>query len=1316
MEELNMKKNSPEKIGASAKASELPGKAIQEPVDRLGQLTSIYETVGDIIFLLSVEKEGHYRFLSVNPAFSRVTGLPDEAVVNRLVNEVIPEPSLSMVLGKYLQSIQTRTIVRWEEVSDYPTGRLTGEVSISPVFDTHDRCTHLVGSVHDVTERKKNEQILRESEEKFKHVFDCSVMGKSITQISGEVNVNQATCDMLGYSQEELQGRKWSEITHPEDVEQSQTEVNALVSGEKEKTNFVKRFIHKNGSVIWVEVGSAIHRDLDGKPLYIISTLNNISERKRAEEALKESEQRYRNIIENSTVGIYQSTPDGRYLDVNPAMARIYGYASPAEMCSQVTDIASQVHVDPTRRRDFLQILEEKGQISEFVNQNYRKDGSIIWTSTNSRVVKDKDGRVLYYEGFMTDITTRKQAEEHIRQSEMELKKAQAYAHVGSWMWDIKNNQLSWSEEMYNIFGIPREDFTGNLDEVVANAIHPDDRAEVERVNLSVVNEGKPIPLEYRILHPDGSERVVWAEAGELERDEDGKPTLLRGIAMDITERKQTEQALRESEERFRALIEHSQDAITLLAADGTVLYDSPSIEKVLGYLPTERIGQKVFDTVIPSERQGLAKNFASFARDLGAVARSEAHFIHKDGSTRMIEGIRTNLLEEPAVKAIVVNYHVVTDRKLAEDALLESEIRFRTLFEQAAVGVALLETETGHFVSINKKYCAFLGYTLEEMLGKTLQDISHPEDIQKNLDNNALLIRGEINEFSVEKRYICKDGRVVWGNLTASPLWKPGTKPDIYYHIAIVEDITDRKQAEEALKLSELRFRAFVEQAPVAIGVFNLDGKGLFINSKFKETLGLQSVEEAVGRPAFEYFAPQFREESRERTRRRQLGLPVPAEYESVAIRADGSAFPVVLEIAPIQLSNGIASIAFLRDITDRKLADAEIARRVEELDALQKTLLEITAARDLSGLLENVVVRACQLVGSPGGGLYLNELEKGQVRCVVSYQTPGNYVGLVLQHGEGVAGKIAQTGQPLNIPDYHTWSGRAPAFEQEKPFSSVLGVPLLWGGQVTGVIDLLNYEAGKTFNQSDLDLLNLFAGHAAIAIENARLLNTSMTGELEVRLLSTRLADAEENERRRIARELHDQVGQSLSALSINLNILHSQTPEYLPGFKRRLEDSLMLIDQTTDHIRGLMSELRPAVLDDYGLKAALDWVAGKVAGRTDLKVQVEGDCKRFSARVEISLFRIAQEALANITCHARAHQVRINLSQVGADLCLSIQDDGIGFNPKSTHELGKSGLGLRLMRERAASIGGNLQVESTPGLGTTITVKYHDQDPAG
>jgi PAS domain S-box-containing protein len=164
-------------------------------------------------------------------------------------------------------------------------------------------------------------------------------------------------------------------------------------------------------------------------------------------------------------------------------------------------------------------------------------------------------------------------------------------------------------------------------------------------------------------------------------------------------------------------------------------------------------------------------------------------------------------------------------------------------------------------------------------------------------------------------------------------------------------------------------------------------------------------------------------------------------------------------------------------------------LRRQAQELDALQATVLDITIPHELPTLLETIVERAARLLDAPSGGLYRCDAERQQVHCVVSYSTPGDYRGTTLEYGEGAAGTVAQTAAPLVIDDYGTWEGRAPAFEQERPFRAVLAVPMIWQGAVTGVIDIVRYEEGACFTEEDLALLTLFANHAAIAVENTRL-----------------------------------------------------------------------------------------------------------------------------------------------------------------------------------------------------------------------------------
>jgi len=213
-------------------------------------------------------------------------------------------------------------------------------------------------------------------------------------------------------------------------------------------------------------------------------------------------------------------------------------------------------------------------------------------------------------------------------------------------------------------------------------------------------------------------------------------------------------------------------------------------------------------------------------------------------------------------------------------------------------------------------------------------------------------------------------------------------------------------------------------------------------------------------------------------------------------------------------------------------------------------------------------------------------------------------------------------------------------------------------------------------------------------------------------LRALTAQMAEVAEAERQRLARELHDQVGQNLTALGINLNIVRTQMPEETAApVRSRLDDSLSLVEQTAARIRDVMANLRPPVLDDYGLVAALHWYREQFTRRTDIAIAVEGEepVPRLAARVENALFRIAQEALTNVAKHAQATQVTVTVEVDSGTLRLAVADDGIGFDPAHPAEPdGGRGWGLLTMTERAEAVGGRCRIESYPGQGTRVIVE--------
>jgi PAS domain S-box-containing protein len=336
----------------------------------------------------------------------------------------------------------------------------------------------------------------------------------------------------------------------------------------------------------------------------------------------------------------------------------------------------------------------------------------------------------------------------------------------------------------------------------------------------------------------------------------------------------------------------------------------------------------------------------------------------------------------------------------------------------------------------------------------------------------------------------------------------------------------TECRRAEEALLTSEKRYRELFENANDGVYTHDLAGNFTSFNRLAEQVSGY-TRDEALKMNIAEIVAPEYLGLAR-RMIARKVTKGVSTTYELEIVAKDGRRVPVEVSTRIIyEGENPVEVQGVARDITERKLVEEELRkhrdhleelvaertaelmraneqlrrevaerkrveealrRRAEELAALQATVLDVIASLDLPTLLQTIVERATRLLNAPGGGLYLCDPEQGEVRCVVSHNTPRDYRGTVLKYGEGAAGTVAQTGEPLIIDDYRDWSRRAAVYEEGQPFSAVLVVPMIWQGQVIGTINVLEDAESRQFTQADLELLTLFANHAAIAVENTR------------------------------------------------------------------------------------------------------------------------------------------------------------------------------------------------------------------------------------
>lgn len=524
----------------------------------------------------------------------------------------------------------------------------------------------------------------------------------------------------------------------------------------------------------------------------------------------------------------------------------------------------------------------------------------------------------------------------------------------------------------------------------------------------------------------------------------------------------------------------------------------------------------------------------------------------------------------------------------------------------------------------------------------------------------------------------------------------------------------------------NDLKFQILLETAPVAIVVINQLGQIVLVNEA-TERLFLYEREEILGQPLEMLLPERIRAiHSMHRTgyyaepRIRSMGVGL----ELVGLKKDGSEFPLEIGLSYVNSQEGMQAIAFVTDITARRLAEAtqlrlrqeleqyaaDLERRVQErtqeierrravAEGLRDILAVLNSNQPIRDTLHIMAQLAAQLLEAPAAVLY--ELDtRHHLTLAAQYgiheESVAGWQGRV---GVGVVGQAIQRALPIAIGDItlHPIEDAAIQLADGIPGRSVLAVPLFVNNVVYGALGLY-YGTPHHFSEEEIELSVSFGRQAALAIENARLRQEVATSAVAA-------------ERNRLARELHDAVTQTLFAASITADVLPRVWERSQAMGMERLQDLRQLTRSALAEMRSLLYELRPYVLATTDMRVLLEQLGEAVRGRAQTNVEVVVDLtETLPTEVQLAFYRIAQEATNNIAKHAQSRQVLIALHPLAngehEGLRLTVQDDGVGF---LLHTKSATMLGLEIMRERAEDIGAILIIASQPGAGTTITVEW-------
>ncbi|MBW4520278.1 MAG: PAS domain S-box protein [Scytolyngbya sp. HA4215-MV1] len=464
--------------------------------------------------------------------------------------------------------------------------------------------------------------------------------------------------------------------------------------------------------------------------------------------------------------------------------------------------------------------------------------------------------------------------------------------------------------------------------------VHPEDLDACLQTYHQAFAARQPFEMEYRLRHHSGEYRWLL-DCGQAFYDLEGNFAGYLGYCLDITDRKQIEEALKRSELKYRRFYEGSQVAIFRTSISDGLFIDCNQrfAELVGGHSPEEFIGQKLSEGfhVNPGDRQWILQEL----RQHGRLTNYESQYRHLDGSIRWgLFSVWLNL-EDQCLEVVASD---ITDRKQIEFALQSSEARLRAIFDHAAVGITQI-TAAGQFINVNRGYCNFVGYTEAELRNLTFQEITHPDDLTLDLTQTQRVLAGEISTFSMEKRFLCKNGEVRWGYLTVSLISDPTS--DCQYLLGVLEDISDRKQTEKALDLAHRELTYLVENTPLATIRWNQEFRVQSWSKCAEEIFGWQA-EEVLGKSMYEWkFLFEEDLDKINQTATKMLdGAVDSCICHNRNYRKDGSVVycewfnSVLLDEA----GNITAMFSLVQDVSDRKQAEEKLRQSEERLLQAQR------------------------------------------------------------------------------------------------------------------------------------------------------------------------------------------------------------------------------------------------------------------------------------------------------------------------------------------------------------------------------------------
>lgn len=769
----------------------------------------------------------------------------------------------------------------------------------------------------DVTKHKRVELKREESVERLSRIVDSSPDAITVTDLNGNIiECNQATLDVAGFSKKEVLGKSAFDFFAPKDRQRAAENMEkTLKQGTVKDVEYT--LLARDGREYQVELSTSLIRDASGNPSAFVAIMKDISERKQMEDALKASEKKYSTIVERGSDGIV-IVQDGVMRYVNPKLLEISGFSLEETIGRSFIDFMS-----PEYKESVLEMYKRRLKGEEAPNRYeieiIAKNGNKIQLEINASPI-EHEGRPADM-AIVRDITERKRMEEQLRESEERFRGIAERSFDAIFTTDLEGRATHVSPAIERIFGYRPEEMIGTP---ILNYV-PESEIPRATQSFTEVLKGKiPKDLEFEVRRKDGSPAFIEISASLIVKD--GGKIGVQGVLRDITERKQAAVSLKEAESKLRSILSSMVDLVFVFDKEGKFVFYQPS--RAVGelyVLPEAFLGRKFSEVMPPHIDKPLSDAFDKSKR--GEVAEFE-YWLEMDGETKWYSANLSPMLMDGEFVGSVAVVRNITERKQMEEALRKSEEKYRTLVENASDLIYMID-EKDKVLSLNKAAAMLFGRRPEEVVGKSIFDL-FPKEVADGYSRDLKEVF-RTGESQTRESKMVAGGRESWINTTLNPVRDPEGK--VVAVIGVTRDITQRKQMEEALRESEEKHRAIVENSPNFVFIIQ-EGAIQYANKAMCEALSW-TVEEFTA-PSFNFIEKlipqQFQALVKENLAKRLSGESIPP-YEIYVKTRDGSEIPVIVRAQMIPYHGKPAVVFILGDITERKRAEAERMKIIEDV-----------------------------------------------------------------------------------------------------------------------------------------------------------------------------------------------------------------------------------------------------------------------------------------------------------------------------------------------------------------------------------------------